>query len=604
MSLCDRWGRVIASLALSVVVAGVLSVTAGFAVVPGNGGIAFLAGSESQLALTSGRGIVRPAPQPPVLFGYSWSADGRSLALLGGHGDIYRFEIATGRFKVVASVPSGPNGGYESVAWSRRGELAATRSIDFGARFRLVVMRADGTARRAIGPLGASRPAWSQDARWLAFVRNTSEIWRMRSDGSELRRVRGRAGSGDPPSRLAWSPDGLSIAFTTINQPGIVRLVDLHSTTRRIAGFTHFVSALGWAAAGRGLVIAVAGASTRPTVWRASDHRLERLASLPDGALLPAFSQGAARVAFMRDGGIELARADGSGARLLTTTGADGAPSFSPDGNLVSFTRSGRLAVIKSDGSGLWLVPVTGTPQVFSSTPPSWSPDGTAIAISLGVPATKYDPGKSGIALVHPERGSLDLVVPADPSPLASYDPEWSPDGSQIAFLKSKWVFESAQQPLGIWLVPPGGQPRQLLFGPVLSFSWSPDGSRIAAVTASSVKLVTVATGASADLPLPADWIPTRAVWSPDGTQLALTITNAADTQLSIVNADGTGARVLAPNATLEAWSPDGKRLLITSPGSTSGSRTISSIALDGSDRQILSTIGAADAHPAWQPRP
>ena len=51
------------------------------------------------------------------------------------------------------------------------------------------------------------------------------------------------------------------------------------------------------------------------------------------------------------------------------------------------------------------------------------------------------------------------------------------------------------------------------------------------------------------------------ASWSPDGTQLAFTRPRPSTEDVVVVNADGTGERVLAANAGLPDWSPDGTKL-------------------------------------------
>jgi TolB protein len=49
--------------------------------------------------------------------------------------------------------------------------------------------------------------SWSPDGRYLVF--EAAGIWRVRADGTDLRRLT----EGDSPS---WSPDGFRLAFTRI----------------------------------------------------------------------------------------------------------------------------------------------------------------------------------------------------------------------------------------------------------------------------------------------------------------------------------------------------------------------------------------------------
>jgi len=98
-----------------------------------------------------------------------------------------------------------------------------------------------------------------------------------------------------------------------------------------------------------------------------------------------------------------------------------------------------------------------------------------------------------------------------------------SPDGSRIAFLM--------RDDLGIvhlfTVSPTGGQPVQVTHDqwPVASsFTWSPDGRRIAYVADGSVFVVDVASGASTrltDRTSPATPRPEACVFSPDGRRIA-----------------------------------------------------------------------------------
>ena len=54
-------------------------------------------------------------------------------------------------------------------------------------------------------------------------------------------------------------------------------------------------------------------------------------------------------------------------------------------------------------------------------------------------------------------------------------------------------------------------------------------------------------------------WITVTAAWSPDGRRIAF----AAHDVIYVVDADGSGLRRLAQNATFESWSPDGRKLII-----------------------------------------
>jgi hypothetical protein len=128
-----------------------------------------------------------------------------------------------------------------------------------------------------------------------------------------------------------------------------------------------------------------------------------------------------------------------------------------------------------------------------------------------------------------------------------------------------------------LWVLPcPGGEPRLLAAdAPVLDFCWSPDGGRLAYLTAadrSPALWVADVTGDKAHVLLAqgrAEVFGTPA-WSPDGRTLAfsrapLGAETASASDVWLVDADGGNLRPLFPANDLEeshpAWSPDGHYL-------------------------------------------
>ncbi len=184
--------------------------------------------------------------------------------------------------------------------------------------------------------------------------------------------------------------------------------------------------------------------------------------------------------------------------------------------------------------------------------------------------------------VTHPPRGTLDD------------QPDWSPDGTQIAF-------ERCQMRCEVWVVrADGSNPRRIgpacLTVPVPECedrsapAWSPDGRLIAfnrawgpvdfdAIKFSASSVMTKDGANVRDLlvskPYGGDL--GQPMWSPDGKRLVLGITHNAPrsdkptnhSALFVMNAEGTGVRQLTPWA-LDAgdhpdWSPDGKLILFRS---------------------------------------
>jgi Tol biopolymer transport system component len=196
--------------------------------------------------------------------------------------------------------------------------------------------------------------------------------------------------------------------------------------------------------------------------------------------------------------------ADGSGQRELRGCSSAATPSWSPDskrlvcsaslskglavadvgsGTVTPLTPKGRGPAWSPNGrtiafsdDGLWVVPAGGVARrrlghrrLESDARPSWSPDSGRLAY-LGVAGDHTDLftiGANG-------SGERLLVKNADDS----QDPQWSPDGSWIAFSKS-----TARTGEAIQLVRPDGSGLHALnptaYEASTNASWSADGTRL-----------------------------------------------------------------------------------------------------------------------------
>ena len=208
---------------------------------------------------------------------------------------------------------------------------------------------------------------------------------------------------------------------------------------------------------------------------------------------------------------IWLAAADGSSPPRRFTSGErrDSTPRWSPDGSQLAFTSS------RSDGktSQLYVIPAEGgearklTDLKEDASEIAWSPDGSRIAFCARVRDEAYE--EEDEKKRRPRRFTrlnykLDnvgwtgdrrqhvFVVPIDgssePKQLTEGDyehsaPSWSPDGTRIAFVSARSDFWDLDLASDVFVVDAdGGEPKQLTVsdggceGPV----WSPDGSQIA----------------------------------------------------------------------------------------------------------------------------
>src|SRR5207249_3091705 len=119
---------------------------------------------------------------------------------------------------------------------------------------------------------------------------------------------------------------------------------------------------------------------------------------------------------------------------------------------------------------------------------PHFSPDGSTIAYVVTTIDQKQNRRHSDIWTVAADGSGQPARLTA--SLQSSNSPRWNPDGRTIAFLSARPAADDAggQARTQIWLLSlSGGEARKLTSLPrgVTSFAWSPDGSRLVAVSRS-----------------------------------------------------------------------------------------------------------------------
>jgi Tol biopolymer transport system component len=230
---------------------------------------------------------------------------------------------------------------------------------------------------------------------------------------------------------------------------------------------------------------------------------------------------------------------DGSRTDVSRSIGADTNPQPSPDGRKVAFgladaSAAVSLAVANEDGSDRRILS-----RAVSTV--SWAPDSRHLATSENLG------GRSTAVVFDVETG---VATPLGPGA----SPQWSPDGSTIAFA------DYATDAQGVVSVErPDGSGRKEL-GPGHNPIWSPDGVRlVAATTPYSSEILATSGGQPIELP---SFI--ALAWTSGGSRV-VGVSLGGESTLESIAPDGADPRIIGPtvvSADNHLVSPDGHSLV------------------------------------------
>jgi Tol biopolymer transport system component len=226
-------------------------------------------------------------------------------------------------------------------------------------------------------------------------------------------------------------------------------------------------------------------------------------------------------------------------------------------------TLDGRVLAVK-DGN-VWLLTQDAFKQISSggaSRQPEWSPDGRQIAF------VKVNGSSSDLWVMNGDGSGARAITKNGGKPSNwAFQPAWSPDGKLLAYVSEESTYD-----LALWVINADGSGRRQLAaldsytGGIDTPTWSPDGSRVAFTafrgggpqiwslglkTLAWVQLSKNAGGAY------------DATWSPDGAHLAYVGRESGKSDIWVMDEDGSNPVRVTTNgwSRSPAWSPDGSRL-------------------------------------------
>jgi Tol biopolymer transport system component len=251
---------------------------------------------------------------------------------------------------------------------------------------------------------------------------------------------------------------------------------------------------------------------------------------------------------------------------------------------------------VREDDSEIWLMDADGTHQTrLITTPdgeeaslPVWSPDGKQIAFAHWTGFHGDDLGDVDIWVANADGSGQRPLVAGEGW---QWFPRWSPNGASIAF--------TAETSGGPWMRT-GPQGPETGFGPL-----GPGFGGGRGVDRPDADLMLVAVdGSSPAVPItdaPGD--DRAGSWSPDGARLAFDATRDGNTEIYVVNADGSNPVRLTDDPSEDwgaSWSPDGSRIAFRSD--RTGIDQVFVMPADGGEPVQLTDDPAGNNGPAWSP--
>jgi uncharacterized repeat protein (TIGR01451 family) len=473
----------------------------------------------------------------------------------------------------------------------------------------LYLINPDGSGETRIpGTQFDSTPVWSPDGTRIAVSHGATQhsgsvsgwgVDIINSDGTARVHLND---SMEPQERVAWSPNGQKIAYTS------------------------------WGQLGANADIIVMGADGSNPV---------NLTNNPAYDYLPTWSPDGSKIAFTSDrsGNLDIfvMNTDGTNVVNLTNFYAnDYYPSWSPDGTRIAFISSNRggtfdhteVCVMNADGSNVVNLTVNQVNEIM----PAWSPDGTRIVFNSDRNGNRdlYSINADGSGEVRITSSTSEdsraswqplgvppLVIPTPtPTPASTPTPQPTPAPTPaptpISSVNGRIAYSSVMGGnQDIYLMDADGTNQtRLTTDPSSDIqpAWSPDGTKIAFVSGrfgDNQIYVMNADGSNQTRLTGSIRYSGAPKWSPDGTKIVFASGRDENSEIYVMNADGSGQVNLTNNPADDSWpdwSPDGTRIAFMSIRPGDNTYEIYVMNADGSGVHNITNNLTVDEYPAWSP--
>ncbi|MGH9101742.1 MAG: hypothetical protein ACRDYD_01980 [Acidimicrobiales bacterium] len=261
---------------------------------------------------------------------------------------------------------------------------------------------------------------------------------------------------------------------------------------------------------------------------------------------------------------VVMCEADGSRRRTVVS-GWGLAFTWSPTSDVLAFTGDGGgLSVAAVDGTSRQVVPAGTTVSSFS-----WGPSGDRLAVTEPLAA----PGSKEAVVVVP--GQASASGPVDGAGIAWIGPSdtelllagWWPGGKGVLLWQDRgWSSRAESRGLPLYSAPLGGKAKLLAVTSVYLpwLVWAPGGGRLALVEGAglpwqdkSLAVCRFPQESCRRVPQPKGAVSIDPTWSPDGTRLAFVRASSSDQ--------------LPPDSNVDTWYPS-RRLWVTNAAGTQAS--------------------------------